>query len=322
MKASFRSTVWVSLVCCATLAACGESVDPQSSTRTITATATPTSVTRSERRLVDTSRATAHNGNYAGAPDRTLRTLIWQPATAGPLPLFVMAHGFGGLPEKFEAMARTIADAGFIVAAPAFPLTNENALGGYMHGLQDVANQPGDVSFVIDQLLLANAAPGDALQNRILPDEIAVLGHSLGGTTVAALTRKNCCRDNRVRASILFAAGPLDVFTNLFGPDPITAGPPTLILHGTVDSTVTFATSQRLYSEIDPPRFFVGITGADHSDAIEAQTEPLTSIQLASERAIVAFLNAMFRGANTQLSNTLAALAAEGNPVENDGTLP
>ena len=107
MKASIRSTVWVSLVCCATLAACGESVDPQSSTRTITATATPTSVTRSERPLVDTSRPTARNGNYPAAPDRTLRTLIWQPAAAGPLPLFVMAHGFGGLPEKFETMART-----------------------------------------------------------------------------------------------------------------------------------------------------------------------------------------------------------------------
>jgi predicted dienelactone hydrolase len=321
MKRRIRSTVCLSLLCCATLAACGESVDPQSSTRTITATATPTSVTRSERTWVDPSRATAHNGNYAGAPDRTLRTLIWQPATAGPLPLFVMAHGFGGLPEKFEVMARTIAAAGFVVAAPAFPLTNENAPGGHTHGLQDIAHQPGDVSFVIDQLLLANAAPGDALQNRILPDEIAVLGHSLGGTTVAALTRKNCCRDNRVRASILFAAGPLDLFTNLFGTDPITAGPPTLILHGTVDSTVTFATSQRLYSDIDPPRFFVGITGADHSDAIEAPTEPLTSVQLVSERAIVAFLNAMFRGANTELGNTLAALAAEGNPVESDGTL-
>lgn len=324
MKASIRSTVWMSLLCCATLAACGESVDPPSSTPTITATATPTSVTRSERTWVDTSpgRTTARNGNYPGAPDRTLRTLIWQPATAGPLPLFVMAHGFGGLPEYFEVMARTIADAGFMVAAPAFPLTNANAPGGHTHGLQDVANQPGDVSFVIDQLLLANAAPGDALQNRILPDEIAVLGHSLGGTTVAALTRKNCCRDNRVRASMLFAAGPLDVFTNLFGTDPINAGPPTLILHGTVDSTVAYATSQRLYSEIDPPRFFVGITGADHSDAIEAPAEPLTSVQLVSARAIVAFLNAMFRGANAQLSNTLAALAAEGNPVENDGTLP
>jgi predicted dienelactone hydrolase len=317
-----RSLICLSLLCCATLAACGESVTTPARTKANTATTAPTSVSRTERTWVDPSRPTARNGNYPGAPDRTLRTLIWQPATAGPLPLFLMAHGFGGLPEYFEVMARTISDAGVVVAAPAFPLTNANAPGGHTHALQDVANQPADVSFVLTKLLEANAAADDPLQGRIIPDEIAVLGHSLGGTAVAALTRKNCCRDNRVRASMLFAAGPLEVFTNLFGTDPITAGPPTLILHGTADPTVTFATSQRLYSQIDPPRFFVGITGADHSDAIEAQAEPLTSVQLVSERAIVAFLNAMFRGANTELSNTLAALAAEGNPVQSDGTLP
>ena len=49
---------------------------------------------------------------------------------------------------------------------------------------------------------------------------------------------------------------------------------------------------------------------------------PLTDIQTVSERAIVAFLNAMFRGASAALDSTLATLAAEGNTVEGDGTLP
>ncbi len=286
------------------------------------ATATAVPGTSSERTWVDASRPTNHNGNYAGAPDRTLRTLIWQPDTAGALPLFVMAHGFGGLPEKFEAMARSIADAGFVVAAPAFPLTNENAPGSYLHALQDVASQPADVSFVISKLLEANDAPGDPLEGRILTDQVAVLGHSLGGTTVLALTRKDCCRDTRVRASLLFAPGPINLFNNLFGTDPTDAGPPTLILQGTKDGTISYSVTEQLYTQIDPPRRFVGITGADHSDAIEARSLPLTALQSVSERAIVAFLNAMFRGADAALDSTLATLEAEGNAVHSDGTLP
>jgi len=318
MRRKICSTAWVLLICGATLAACGESSDPASGSGSPTSAA----VTRSEVTFVDSTRPTARNGSYPGAPDRTLRTLIWQPSTVGALPLFVMAHGFSGLPDRFEAIASTIANAGFIVAAPAFPLTNQNAPGGYMHAFQDVGNQPGDVSFVITKLLEANTTPGDPLYNRILPDNVAVLGHSLGGTTVEALTREPCCRDSRVRASMLFAAGPVSLFPNLFGTGPINAGPPTLVLQGTADMTVSYETSVDLYAHIDPPRVFVGITGAGHADAIEAPTFPLTNLQLVSERAIVAFLNAMFRGDNADLTATLAALVAEGNSAESDETLP
>src|SRR5439155_25702229 len=118
--------------------------------------------TRTERVWVDSSRATPRTSKYAGAPDRTLRVLIWQPNRPGPSPLLVMAHGFGGLPEKFDAFARTVAGAGYVVAAPAFPLTNENAPGGHDVGLRDQVNQPADVSFVISGLIDAAATAGDA----------------------------------------------------------------------------------------------------------------------------------------------------------------
>ncbi len=309
-----RPVALLALLGCFTLAACGESTESVS----IPAPTTPGQVSRSERTWVDATRPTARNGDYPGATTRTLRTLIWTPETATPLPLFVMAHGFGGAPEKFDAMARSIAGAGFVVAAPAFPLTNANAPGGYTHALQDVASQPADVSFVITQLLVADGAAEDALHGHIIANDVAVLGHSLGGTTTIALTRKDCCRDARVHASMLFAAGPVDLFVNFFGTDSIVDGPPTLILHGTADKTVTYASSQLLYSQIAAPKFFVGITGAGHSDAIEATAEPLTSVQSVSERAIVAFLNAQFRGADAALSDTLAALATEGNTVDSD----
>jgi len=302
---------------CSTLSGCGEGVAPWSSA----AAPTPGPVTRSEMSFVDRSRPTAPNGNYPGAPERTLRTLVWQPASPQALPLFVMAHGFSGLPEDYDAVAPTIAAAGFVVALPAFPLTNANAPGGYRHALLDVVNQPADISFVISQLLDANAGPGD-LHGRINADQIAVLGHSLGGATVTVLTRKDCCRDTRVRGAILFAPAPLDFFGTLFDKEPITTGPPTLLINGTADMAVAYSATEALYADIDPPKFLLGITGADHTNALNGHTEPLSDLQTVSVRAIVGFLNALFRGRSSAFAQTLTALAAEGNPVTSDGTLP
>lgn len=307
----------LSLLGCLTLSACGEGTAPSSSA----AAPAPGPVTRSEMSFVDTSRPTAPNGNYAGAPERTLRTVVWQPASSQPLPLFVMAHGFSGLPEDYDAVAPTIAAAGFAVALPAFPLTNANAPGGYRHALADVVNQPADVSFVISQLLDANTGAGD-LHGRINADQIAVLGHSLGGATVTVLTRKDCCRDTRVRGAILFAPAPLDFFGPLFDTQPITAGPPTLLVNGTVDMAVAYSATQALYAHIDPPKFLLGITGADHTNALNGHTLPLSDLQTVSVRAIIGFLNALFRGQDAAFAQTLATLAAEGNRVTSDGTVP
>jgi len=316
MRYAFLRLSAVCVLACLTLAACGESTDEVASSTVGGA------VTRSERTWVDTTRPTPPNSLFPGAPTRTLRTLIWQPASRAPLPLFIMAHGFDNLPEAFESLASTIAAAGFVVAAPAFPVTNHNAPGDDIPKLADTGQQPADVSFVITQLLAANAAPGDALHGSIVAADVAVLGTSLGGTTVIALTRKDCCRDPRVRASLLWAAAPIDLFSSYFGTDSIAAGPPTLVAHGTADTTLPYAGSQMLYALIDPPKFFLGIAGADHGDSILATTLPLTALQNVSERAIVGFLNAAFRHENAAFAQTLAALSAEGNSVQSDGTLP
>ncbi len=275
-----------------------------------------TAVTRSERVWVDATRATPRNGTFPGAPQRTLRVLIWTPPVSQATPLLVMAHGFGGLPEKFDAFARAVAASGLVVAAPAFPLTNANAPGGHEAGLDDLTHQPADVSFVLSQLLQAAETAGDSLNGRIVADAIAVFGHSLGGVTVIGLTRKSCCRDTRLRASIL-ASTPLALAAT-FGSDPIAAGPPTLILHGTADATVDYSVAGQLYGLIQPPRFLVGLTGAGHSEPFEDQSEPAVPARAAAQRATIAFLNAAFRGGAADLDATLAQLAAQGNAVDEE----
>jgi alpha-beta hydrolase superfamily lysophospholipase len=273
-------------------------------------------VSRSERVWVDASRQTPRTATYPGAPDRTLRVLIWQLEGAQAAPLLTMAHGFGGLPEKFDAFARTVAANGFVVAAPAFPLTNDDAPGGHDAGFRDFVNQPADLSFLLTELLQASETADDPLRGAINPTQVAVLGHSLGGTTVIGLTRKTCCIDARVSASILVAAAvPL---ASPFGSDASVTDFPTLIIQGTADQSVSYSTAPAFYEHIDAPRFLLGLTGAGHSEAVESQIDPPIPARDAAQHASIAFLNAVFRNAQMAFDTTLADLAADGNIVQSD----
>jgi len=59
-------------------------------------------------------------------------------------------------PADYAPLLRAIASAGYVVAAPIFPLTNTHALGGPNEA--DLVNQPRDVSFVITKLLALNGS--------------------------------------------------------------------------------------------------------------------------------------------------------------------
>ncbi|GIW40936.1 MAG: hypothetical protein KatS3mg076_1513 [Candidatus Binatia bacterium] len=272
-----------------------------------------------EEVFLDPSRPTPPTANFPGSEDRTLRTLVWFPeGIRGPLPLLLLAHGFGGLPEKFDAFARSVARGGFVVAAPAFPLTNQNAPGGHEVGFSDFTNEPGDLSFVLDELLEAGADAGHPLGGRIDAGRIAVLGHSLGGAAAFALGRKVCCRDERVRATILVAAA-WSLHTafggTAFDPGP----PPTLLLHGTQDRTLAIASSEALYELLSPPRIFLGIEGGGHSDGLESQEEPPVVPRRVTQEATLAFLRAVFFGEVAELEKLLERLRAEGHDVRFDG---
>ena len=115
--------------------------------------------------LVDTSRTiTLANGTTEpralltevrypalGASDRT--DLPDAPAARadGPFPLVVFGHGFDVTPALYARLLQSWARAGYVVAAPVFPLENADAPGGPDES--DLVNQPADMSFVISRLL-------------------------------------------------------------------------------------------------------------------------------------------------------------------------
>lgn len=102
----------------------------------------------------------------------------------GPFPLVVFGHGFARTPGLYSRLLASWARAGYVVAAPAFPLSNQAAPGGPNE--EDLTNQPADMSFIITSLLNESASPASPLHGLINPSQIALSGHSDGGDTALA----------------------------------------------------------------------------------------------------------------------------------------
>lgn len=209
--------------------------------------------------FVDTSRATAEGATTPPRPERTVETIVSSPAVGGSFPLIVLSHGQTGRPERLTELAASWARAGYIVAAPAFPLTNGKAADG-SDNIGDVTNQPGDVSFVIDSILAANDDEDSPLFERVDAERIGAAGHSLGGATTYGVTFAPCCVDERVDAAVILSG-----FRGVeSGEELFDRAIPTLVLHGTADSALPFQLAVDAYAALEAPKWFVTLVDADH----------------------------------------------------------
>jgi dienelactone hydrolase len=218
--------------------------------------------------LEDPSRFTDPTPDERGvdaARGRDLPTTVWYPATGdGPFPLIVFSHGMNALPTSYEDLLERWAAAGFVVAAPKFPLTSLGSPGV----VQDVFNQPADVSFVLTQVLALDTAADDDLADRIDTERIAVAGHSAGAITTIGLM-SNCCRDDRFRAAVVLAGS-----TAGLTPDFAAPGVPTLWLHGTADDTIPIDEGEAAYAAAPSPKAFVLLAEGGHSAPFDQASDP------------------------------------------------
>lgn len=279
-------------------------------------------VLEEERTFVDTSRPTRANGNAPASAQRVLATRLWYAPTALGTPacrgdrcaLVLLAHGFGGRTSRFDAIARLLAAAGYIIAAPSFPLTNEDTPGGHINGLSDGSEQPADLSFVIDEILAANDDHNDPLHARIDGERIGVVGHSLGGTTVLGATRADCCTDPRIDAGVLVAPVAFAV-SSYYGTPANPDGPPVLLVNGSEDPLIRPELSRDFVHTLAPPWYYLEIPDVGHVFLIEniGDAQPFLYV---TARAAHAFFDEYLGDAAGNTVAVIEELVAEGETAE------
>ena len=289
-----------------------------------------TTIGRSLATFVDTSRRTQANGSYPGAPTRTLPCIIWYPgqaqagqasaetipclagiaknhrggsdgctvvpdaaldSTGSPYPLIVFSHGFGNSAEATTSFSQALAQYGYVVVAPTFPLSQENAPGG--SSVNDLPGQAGDVGFLIDVFLGEVAGIAAPFPGAIDAGRIGAAGRSLGGSTTLLATHNVKYLDPRIRASAPVSPG-WEVQLALLGKDGYFTGitTPLLIIGGSADDTAPFVKNdQPPYDLANPPKILVDEIGEGHTPETEA-----------SNTALVAFFDAYLRGKTDELA--------------------
>ena len=176
-----------------------------------------------------------------------------------PLPLIVFAHGFDLWPWQYQPLLYSWVNAGFVVAAPIFPLTNPDAPGGLFE--EDIVNQPQDVNFVLSQLLSLNSQAGSPIDGLINTSEIGIAGHSDGGETMMAVGYDTCCMNHEVKAAAILSGAKLYIDGGSYFPP---GTPPLLIVQGTADTVNLPQHSQNIWEEAPPPKYFLQLVGAGH----------------------------------------------------------
>jgi predicted dienelactone hydrolase len=235
--------------------------------------------------FVDHSRSTPANGTAPTTPYRTLQTSILYPASGtptaqpvagatpardgSPFPVIVFAHGLDSNAIIYFPLISQWAEAGFVVVAPTFPLSNLYAPGGAT--AKDLVQQPGDLSFVLTQVLDLSATKGNLLSGMIDPRRIAAVGHSLGAMTVLALAENTCCEDRRVDAAVI-----IDGTEATFGNGKFFEGRtvPILVLHGTADETIPYADGEKIYDDAKTPKYMISLIGAPHVSFLQFSLTP------------------------------------------------
>jgi dienelactone hydrolase len=251
--------------------------------------------------FVDRSRTVRYPGE-APAP-RTLVTIVRYPAVGppgggdiagarplragGPYPLVIFGHGFAVTPTIYAPLLRAWARAGYVVAAPIFPVGNANAPGGPNES--DLVNQPADMSFVITQMLVASAAPAGPFSGLIDARHVAVSGQSDGGNTALTAAYNPQFRDRRIGAAVILSG---EEIPGVGGYDYPAPSPPLLATQGLADTINLPSTTYAFFDPAPPPKYLLTLPGTPHLPPYTYEQPQLSIV----ERVTVAFLDRYLKG--------------------------
>jgi pimeloyl-ACP methyl ester carboxylesterase len=217
------------------------------------------------------------------------------PPAAGRFPLVVFAHGNTTSGPIYITTVMPWVRAGYAVALPTFPVTS--GLPANPASDQDYRQQSRDVGNVITEVLALDRRAGDALNGHLAADQVAVAGHSLGGTTSVGFLN-TCCLDARVRAVVTFSLVRQPFPGGSYQQPP---NLPLLLIHGERDNVFPFTGSLSTFNELTGPRALLSLRDADHFTIL---TAPVTIA------ATLAFLDLALSGRTGRIGPFTRELAA------------
>ena len=179
-------------------------------------------------------------------------------------------------------MLQSWARAGYVVAAPVFPLENANAPNGPDES--DLVNQPADMRFVISRMLAASSAGSGPLAGLLDPAQIAVSGQSDGGDTALAVAYNRYFRDPRVDAAVILSGAELPGVGGFTFPP---GSPPLLATQGTADTVNPPGFTNVFFEAARRPKYLLNLIGAEHLPPYSDQQPQLAIV----ERVTIAFLD-------------------------------
>lgn len=208
------------------------------------------------------------------------------PSGAGPFPVVVFSHGFGGWRNINSSMAAGIAAWGYVVASPDYLERGLNAVATNT-AMPDAELDRQITRDALALLRAENDEPGGALNGVMTFDHVGIVGHSAGGRT----------------ALDTLAAGDADVAIGYAAAGGgANAGRPVMLIAARNDIGITTEITEDLYSSLSAPRRLVIIEQTGHnsfSDACLPIREGASLAQLARE-------------AGLQIDERLLALAENG----------
>ena len=211
----------------------------------------------------------------------------------------LFAHGYDVTPDFYAPLLERWAAAGYVVAAPVFPILSGSD-GGASH--VDYEKTFGDASFVITQVL--GLGKSDPLGGLVDPDRIAAAGHSDGEVVSFGVGFLECCRDTRVK-SVIAMAGDL---SNANNPHVRDTGTPILHIMEMNDEYDPYPHSiQWDRDNLTAPRWMVTL----NSSHVPPYTQPGDPAFELVSRITVAYLDGTLKGHPERLDDVTAAVNAQ-----------
>lgn len=233
----------------------------------------------------------------ATGPARTLPTTVWYPhargtpgsapdRSGGPYPLLVFSQGFNAPVSTYATLLTDWASAGFVVAAPTYPHTDPDQTPDET----DIRFHPGDLQFVIGQLLTRTAHPGSTLSGLVDGHEVGVVGQSDGGDVSLAVADNSQWRDPAVKAvAVLSGAENVAEFGGSYFSGPAV---PILVVQSDTDSVNVPACSVQIYDSAPQPKYYLKLLGPSLPTKWANHLDPYT--QLTDYQSVIAAVTTDF----------------------------